>query len=77
MAAPAVSRVLLLFLPEGANLTPTVDHRIFLFASDQRASSPARCAASRRRCRPAGARWPSSINGRVDRGRRRAFGSAR
>ena len=32
VVAPAVSRVLLLFLPEGANLTTMVDLRIFLFA---------------------------------------------
>ena len=31
-AAAAVSRAVLLFLPEGANLTPAFDHRVFLFS---------------------------------------------
>ena len=48
-------------LPEGANLTPTVDHRVFLFAFVVSIVA-ARCAASRRRCRPAAGRW-RSING--------------
>jgi predicted permease len=33
MASLAVSRVVLLFIPEGVNLTPTVDHRVFLFST--------------------------------------------
>jgi predicted permease len=32
LAAPAVSRLMLLFLPDGTSLTPGVDPRIFLFA---------------------------------------------
>jgi predicted permease len=32
LAAPVVSRVLLQFVPEGVNLTPTLDHRILLYA---------------------------------------------
>ena len=32
LAAPAVSRVLLQFVPEGVNLTPMLDHRILLYA---------------------------------------------
>jgi predicted permease len=32
LAAPAVSRVLLLFMPEGVNVTPMLDHRILFFA---------------------------------------------
>ena len=32
LAAPVVSRVLLLFVPEGVNLTPMLDHRILFYA---------------------------------------------
>lgn len=59
----AVSRVLLLFLPEGANLTPMVDHRVFLFAMVASIVAGALCGLAP--ALQAGRRpLASSINGR-------------